>query len=289
MTTAGLAVFVALMLSVAALAQSDHQTVSIQSNFNGTAIPAGSYVWFNSQLTPSNIDPNGGNIFVSNASLNIAGTVYPLPNAIISYEPNPPAPSLPSTTYDAGSNTWITRIPGPPQASFMTGYPIQFPVGLAGGQNPVTFTATFSTSFLHVSGSFQWAAAVYTQMPSDLNQLGVQVVEGQFHAGTPVNYRQFVIGGARGGGGSDFTGSSSATGHFDIVQGGFQTPTPTPTVTPNSTPTPPFVTPTPPVPTPEPGTIVLFGTGLLGLGSAAARLFFGGRKKGIETDDQTGE
>jgi hypothetical protein len=31
------------------------------------------------------------------------------------------------------------------------------------------------------------------------------------HAGSPENFKQFVIGGARGGGGSNFTGSLSGT------------------------------------------------------------------------------
>ncbi len=49
------------------------------------------------------------------------------------------------------------------------------------------------------------------------------------------------------------------------------TPTPTPTTTP--TPPPPTETPTPPQPVPEPVTILLFGTGLAGIGVAARRRF----------------
>lgn len=57
------------------------------------------------------------------------------------------------------------------------------------------------------------------------------------------------------------------------------TPTPTPTVTPTPTPT---VTPTPtPEPVPEPMTILLFGTGLAGIGLAARRKF--GKKKDSES------
>jgi hypothetical protein len=54
-----------------------------------------------------------------------------------------------------------------------------------------------------------------------------------------------------------------------------QTPTPTPTPTPTITPTPtPTLTPTPPPePVPEPMTILLFGTGLAGIGLAARRKF----------------
>jgi hypothetical protein len=57
-----------------------------------------------------------------------------------------------------------------------------------------------------------------------------------------------------------------------------QTPTPTPTPTPTITPTPTLTpTPTPPEPVPEPMTILLFGTGLAGIGLAARRKF--GSKK----------
>ncbi len=50
------------------------------------------------------------------------------------------------------------------------------------------------------------------------------------------------------------------------------TPTPTPTVTPTPTPTM-TPTPTPPEPVPEPMTILLFGTGLAGIGVAARKRF----------------
>lgn len=59
------------------------------------------------------------------------------------------------------------------------------------------------------------------------------------------------------------------------------TPTPTPTVTPTPTMTP---TPTPPPePVPEPMTILLFGTGLAGIGLAARRKF--GKKDADKTEE----
>jgi hypothetical protein len=56
---------------------------------------------------------------------------------------------------------------------------------------------------------WQWAAAVYSQFGADYNSLGVKPVDdncgSQYqnsdHAGTPENYKQFALGGARGGGG----------------------------------------------------------------------------------------
>lgn len=68
---------------------------------------------------------------------------------------------------------------------------------------------------------------------------------------------------------------------------GTETPTPsetpvTPTPTPTKTP-PPTVTPTPPEPVPEPMTLLLFGTGLAGIGVAARKRF--GKKKNEENSE----
>ncbi len=70
-----------------------------------------------------------------------------------------------------------------------------------------------------VTFSWQWAAAVYTRFDTDPDALGVKPVDdnkasvyhNSDHAGTPENFRSFVVGGARGGGGSNFTGSYSGT------------------------------------------------------------------------------
>jgi hypothetical protein len=76
--------------------------------------------------------------------------------------------------------------------------------------------------------NWQWAASVYTSFSSDYNDLGVKPVDdnkasewqNSDHAGTPENYKSFVVGGATGGGGANYTGSYSATGSCALTDDG---------------------------------------------------------------------
>ena len=62
--------------------------------------------------------------------------------------------------------------------------------------------------------NWKWAAAAYTNFSTDYNALKVKPVDdnnvshyqNSDHAGTPENYKGYVIGGARGGGGSNCAG-----------------------------------------------------------------------------------
>jgi hypothetical protein len=74
--------------------------------------------------------------------------------------------------------------------------------------------------------NWQWGAAAYTSFSMAYNSLGVKPVDdnkaSQYknsdHAGTPENFKTFVVGGARGGGGSNFTGSYSGTGSCALTR-----------------------------------------------------------------------
>jgi len=195
---------------------------SISSNFNGTAIPAGRTIWFNAVLKASGL-PTTGTTTVDFTNVMITfsdGTtnyVVPVPDAHVVYSS---ATTTASTTF---SGSHMTQVPiGFGQNAFLDGkiYLVP-PPGLKGGIKNVTWSGTFSTSTPGVNLQWKWGAAVYTSFPNDpnYNAVGIKPVDGAAqnpyansdHAGTPENFKQFVTGGATGGGGSNYTGSYSGT------------------------------------------------------------------------------
>lgn len=198
-------------------------TSSIVSNFNGTAIPAGDSIWFSSVLKVSGIGTSPVRVFLRAASVQFtaAGQTYllPVPDATITFSPSATSAF---TAYDPSRNEWITTLPSTGLAGndFLSGLTFMAHAGgLSGGINPVTWTGTFYSDTAGVSVNWQWAAAVYTSFGTDYRTLGVKPVDdnsaSQYknsdHAGTPEAFKTFVTGGARGGGGSNYTGSYSGT------------------------------------------------------------------------------
>lgn len=199
------------------------------SNFNGTPINGGDYVWFNANFTASGIPSSGATVTLTNSTISFmeGGTPYQLavPNAQIVFSPSA---TCSSTTFNTMTNTWTTTVPikGDDEI-FLTG--LAWPVpssGLIGGINPVNWDGTFSTNGASgVSIQWKWGAAVYSSFSTDYNALAVkpghQTACGHSngdHAGTPEGFdnsnqqwKQLVVGGARGGGGSNWTGSWSGT------------------------------------------------------------------------------
>ena len=201
----------------------------IASNFNGTGISAGDYIWFNANFTASGVPSSGATIFFENSTIQFTanGTPYNLavPNAKITFSPSA---TCSSTTFDGATNTWITTVPvqGDDEI-FLSG--LAFPVpagGLSGGISPVTWTGGFGSDTAGITVHWKWGAAVYTTFTTNYNELGIKPghqtscsYPGSDHAGTPEgtdpdtgkHFKVFVIGGARGGGGSNWTGSWSGT------------------------------------------------------------------------------
>ncbi len=123
--------------------------------------------------------------------------------------------------------TWHTTVPiGGSDEIFLSGLAFMVPAsGLSGGINPVVWTGTFSSNTPGVSVHWKWGAAVYTSFSTDYNSLAVKAAHtntcafnNSDHAGTPENFKSSVVGGARGGGGSNFTGSWSGTASANVCQ-----------------------------------------------------------------------
>jgi hypothetical protein len=194
---------------------------AISSNFNGTPIAAGRSIWFNANVKASGLGAGTTQIFVHNASIPFTsnGTPYnvPVPDAVITFSPTA---TCATTSFNEATQRWETTAPITGEDVFLAGlaFPVP-PAGLQAGINPVRWQGTFSTDSPGITLSWKWGAAVYTRFSSDDDALGVKPIEGRLaclypnadHAGTPENFKPFVTSGARGGGGSNFTGSWSGT------------------------------------------------------------------------------
>lgn len=196
-------------------------TSIINSNFNGTAISTGNSIWFNSILKVKDMDEIGGSVRFVNSIIQFTanGINYNLivPDAMITFSPTA---TVATTTFNVIINAWETIIPSSYSGNvFLSGLAYQLMENLPGGINPVTWSGQFWADKPGLTVEWKWAAAVYTQFSADYNAIGVKPVDGDKlnpyhnsdHAGTPENFKSYVIGGARGGGGSNYTGGYSGT------------------------------------------------------------------------------
>jgi len=192
----------------------------IKSGFNGTAVVGVSsgpaYIWFNSNLSVKGGITAGTSIFLTDSKVLINGAPQTVPDAKITFA----AVSCATTTFDAGTKTWVTTVPlAGSDEIFISG--MAFPVTNLPGGAAVSWQGTFGTDQPGLCLSWKWGAAAYTSFPSDYNDAKIKpthqaacIASNGDHAGTPQNptVRASVTGGARGGGGSNFTGSWSGTG-----------------------------------------------------------------------------
>lgn len=205
-------------------------TSSVNLNFNATGIPAGETIWFNSVLDPSYSGGLPVTIFIQSSSLVLTKPSNPtytinLPDMQITYSS---AVTEPSLTYDSVNNIWIQQVPwGVSGNTFMDGIGFVVPAGQNLENYDGLWTADFSSDQSGVSVNWKSAAAAYTSFSSDPNTLDVKPTDQAFtvaghswnnsnHAGTPEAYKSYVVGGATGGGGSNFTGSYSGTASVDL-------------------------------------------------------------------------
>jgi hypothetical protein len=224
----GVKICLVLLFLMAPASVLSAQSCLITSNFNGTPIPAGDYVWFNSVVSVRGLGAQTVNVFYTSGSItfNINGVPQsvPVPDAQMTFSSDT---TQATTSFDSGG--WLTNLQSSGLAGkdFLTAVAVQVPTGgWPGGIQTVSWTGTFTSDTPGVTLQWQWGAAVYTQFGSDYNSLMVKPVDDNHgsqyqnsdHAGTPESFKQFVVGGARGGGGSNYTGSYSGTADCPVGQ-----------------------------------------------------------------------
>jgi uncharacterized repeat protein (TIGR01451 family) len=209
-------------------------TSTIQSSFNGTSIvgvgnnPA--YVWFNSNFTvKSGTIAPGTQIRLRHSVVVINGTSYDIPDAVITFQ----SVSCASTSFDPLTKSWNTTVPAAGSDEiFLTGLVLPL-LSLSGGAT-VSWSGSIESTTPGLCVSWKWGAAVYKSWPIvggdpfavDYDAAAIKPthsaacgINNGDHAGTPQNpaVRSSVTGGARGGGGSNFTGSWSGTASACLV------------------------------------------------------------------------
>ncbi len=194
---------------------------SIASDFNSTAIASGNYIWFNSVAKVSGRNTSKTTTIQfrdGKISFTANGTPYVLtvPGSVLTF-----SPTAASAKTEVGSDgRWYITVPASYNGNvFLSGLAWKLPVNLPGGIKPVTWSGTFTSDSSGLGLDWKWAAAVYTKFSGDHSLVGAKPIDGSSlnpypnsdHAGTPEAFKPYVIGGARGGGGSNFTGGYSGT------------------------------------------------------------------------------
>jgi hypothetical protein len=181
-------------------------------------------------------------VFVTGGAISFTANnnVYtlPVPDAVITFDPTVTSAT---TAFDAANNRWMTIVPSasPPILSplqppnprtqmfdvnghiFATGLAYQVPSGsLPGGIKNVTWSGAFSTDTPGVTIRWEWGAAVYstfsaTYANASSNVLGVKPVDNGMApcafqnadpAGTPENFKQYLVLGATADDPGDYVG-----------------------------------------------------------------------------------
>jgi hypothetical protein len=205
-------------------------------NWNSTRIAGSSYIWFSALVTAISNPPSlpyffqfvdqvvtfpkdgsapAFSVALPDISIAVTGTGS---SASLSFTPPASGPlSGGSWSLSTGNNSGNIFAGGllVPVSSLFTGAGTS---GLPGSETP-TWCGKFLLPSTKMSLEWQVQAAVYTSsVPSadvsDPNKLQVQATDksGTKGAGTPVAIAAYVTGGAKGGGGSNWCGSHSATG-----------------------------------------------------------------------------
>jgi hypothetical protein len=120
---------------------------AVSTNFNGTPVNGGSYVWFNANFAASGIPAAGAMISLTGSTITFTADhpyELPVPNALITFSANI---TCASTSFDPITNTWLTTVPiSGSDEIFLSGlaFPVPASFASAGGKvkGPVTWNGT---------------------------------------------------------------------------------------------------------------------------------------------------
>jgi len=201
------------------------QPVCIASDFRNVAVAGGNAIWFNSIFRVRDVTKQLVHVSFFKSSVqfqykdpagNAVSVNLAMPDADITIDPNA---TFASTVFDPVNNVWVTKLPwDTDDNAFLTGVPWAVPSpGMPPDVEPVTVCGTFASNVANIDIGWRWAAAAYAAFGSDATTLGVKPQDtdrdnsgtNRDLAGTPENYKQYMIPGARGKGGKNYTGSYS--------------------------------------------------------------------------------
>jgi hypothetical protein len=203
---------------------------SITSSFNSTSITAGRYIWFNSVLSRGSLSNVSGTVtfLVTNSKVTFTANsqqyTLDVPSARIRYDA-----AITSATTQFSNNIWETAVPRSYTGDvFMTGLAYPVPSNLPGSITNIVWTANISIDKPSISATWEWAAAVYSNFTAH-SGLNIKPKDGSTqnpynnndNAGTPENFKTSLVSGAKGTGGTNYTGSytSSSTATCSTTTG----------------------------------------------------------------------
>lgn len=197
------------------------------TNFNASSNPGTeTTLWFNlhTKLTNAQLSNNGDYLLFAGGTLTFNGigtsfgTTTSIPTGKIIADNTV---SIPSTSFDNPTNTWITRVPPGYSSSdiFISGAAVTSSTGftLSGGGKSTILSGNFFSN-KSISSSWFYGMACYQPGFNNSNTGSVNPVSGipvnGRKAGTPNDQETGMVAGGSGGGGSNFTGSYSSTDNF---------------------------------------------------------------------------
>ena len=180
--------------------------LNIEAKISGQLNANGKYLYY-----------TGGSVSFSNITSTPTITNMPIPNGKIIADN---FVTVPFSSFDASSNTWITKVPvGYSSTSdiFISGVIINSSKGFVkkNGANSIVKGIFYSNT----AYNDQWTYGIAAYQPqfdySSISGEGKVIsINGTYKAGTPLPQIANLVNGASGGGGNNFTGSTSSYDNF---------------------------------------------------------------------------